>query len=415
MTNKTLLSIPLPKKSGDNRYIGNLSGSALALSLAEIATQHNGPILAVVADTQTALKLQPEISQFCDLDVHVFPDWETLPYDNFSPHQDIISERLARLYKMPTQKNGIILVPISTLLQRLTPQEFIHQHALIVKKDDRISLEKLRLQLEASGYRHVDQVMEHGEYASRGSLVDLFPMGSNAPYRIDFFDDEVDSIRQFDPENQRSTAEITTIDLLPAHEFPTDELAIENFRMRWRERFEARREPESIYQQVSKKIWPTGIEYWQPLFFDHTETLFDYLPTNTLLVTLGDLEPAVDTFLHDAEHRYDQRRVDPLRPLLAPKELWLTKDEMFTGFKQLPRVRIQREAIDAEKVGRYNPALTPVPAITINHQLKEPFTELRHFTEQFKGKIIFSVASEGRREALFDLLARIKRQAVLIY
>lgn len=253
MTNKTLLSIPLPKKSGDNRYIGNLSGSALALSLAEIAAKHNGPVLAVVADTQTALKLQPEITQFCDLDVHVFPDWETLPYDNFSPHQDIISERLARLYKMPTQKNGIILVPISTLLQRLTPQEFIHKHALIVKKDDRISLEKLRLQLEASGYRHVDQVMEHGEYASRGSLVDLFPMGSNAPYRIDFFDDEVDSIRQFDPENQRSTAEITTIDLLPAHEFPTDELAIENFRMRWRERFEARREPESIYQQVSKK------------------------------------------------------------------------------------------------------------------------------------------------------------------
>jgi transcription-repair coupling factor (superfamily II helicase) len=408
MTNKTLLSIPLPKKSGDNRYIGNLSGSALALSLAEIATQHNGPILAVVADTQTALKLQPEITQFCDFDVHVFPDWETLPYDNFSPHQDIISERLARLYKMPTQKNGIILVPISTLLQRLTPQEFIHQHALIVKKDDRISLEKLRLQLEASGYRHVDQVMEHGEYASRGSLVDLFPMGSNAPYRIDFFDDEVDSIRQFDPENQRSTVEITTIDLLPAHEFPTDELAIENFRMRWRERFEARREPESIYQQVSKKIWPTGIEYWQPLFFDHTETLFDYLPTNALLVTLGDLEPAVDTFLHDAEHRYDQRRVDPLRPLLAPKELWLTKDEMFAGFKQLPRVRIQHEAIDAEKVGRYNPALTLVPAITINHQLKEPFAELRQFTEQFKGKIIFSVASEGRREALFDLLARIK-------
>ncbi|WP_305840850.1 transcription-repair coupling factor [Photobacterium leiognathi] len=408
MNNKHLLSIPLPNKAGDNRYIGNIKGAALALSFAEIAASHNGPILAVVPDTQTALKLQPEISQFCDVDVKVFPDWETLPYDNFSPHQDIISERLARLYKMPTQKSGIILVPISTLLQRLTPSEFIHQHALMVKKDDRMSLEKLRLQLEVSGYRHVDQVMEHGEYASRGSLLDLFPMGSQSPYRIDFFDDEVDSIRQFDPDNQRSTGEIDSINLLPAHEFPTDDIAVENFRMRWRERFEARREPESIYQQVSKRTWPAGIEYWQPLFFDKTETLFDYLPDNALLVTLGELEPAVDTFLADADYRYDQRRVDPLRPLLEPKELWLTKDEMFAGFKTLPRVRIQPETVDDDKAGRFNPQLEPVPSITINHQLKEPFAELRRFDEQFQGKVIFSVASEGRREALLDLLARIK-------
>ena len=408
MNNKHLLSIPLPSKAGDNRYIGNIKGAALALSFAEVAASHKGPVLAVVPDTQTALKLQPEITQFCDVEVNVFPDWETLPYDNFSPHQDIISERLARLYKMPSQKSGIILVPISTLLQRQTPREFIHQHALIVKAGDRMSLEKLRLQLEVSGYRHVDQVMEHGEYASRGSLLDLFPMGSQSPYRIDFFDDEVDSIRQFDPDNQRSTGEIDSIDLLPAHEFPTDEIAVENFRMRWRERFEARREPESIYQQVSKRTWPAGIEYWQPLFFDKTETLFDYLPDTSLLITLGDLEPAVDSFLADAEYRYDQRRVDPLRPLLEPKELWLTKDEMFTGFKHLPRVRIQSEPVDSQKAGRFNPELKPVPSITINHQLKEPFAELRRFDEQFQGKVIFSVASEGRREALLDLLARIK-------
>lgn len=394
MKAQSILSLPLPQKAGDSRFIGNISGAALALSIAELAESHQGPLLAVVPDTQSALRLQPEVGQFTQKHVTVFPDWETLPYDNFSPHQDIISERLSCLYGLPQQKDGVVLVPISTLLQRLSPRAFIQQHALLVSNGDRLSLEKLRLQLENAGYRHVDQVMEHGEYASRGSLLDLFPMGSNQPFRIDFFDDEVDSIRQFDPENQRSTGEIEQIRLLPAHEFPTDELAIESFRMRWREQFEARREPESIYQQVSKRTWPAGIEYWQPLFFEHTETLFDYLPDNSLLITIGQLEPAVDQFLNDAEYRYDQRRVDPLRPLLPPKDLWLSKEEMFTHFKQLPQVRIRKDA-EPEKAGRFNPALSPVPALTINHQLKEPLAELRRFIEQFSGKIIFSVASEA--------------------
>ena len=412
MKAQSILSLPLPSKPGDNRFIGNVSGAALALSVAELAQDHQGPILAVVPDTQTALRLQPEVSQFTSLEVSVFPDWETLPYDNFSPHQDIISDRLTRLYSLPQQADGVVLVPISTLLQRLTPRAFIHQHALMVRNGDRLSLDKLRLQLEASGYRHVDQVIEHGEYASRGSLIDLFPMGSNQPYRIDFFDDEVDSIRQFDPENQRSTGEIEQIRLLPAHEFPTDEIAIENFRMRWRERFEARREPESIYQQVSKKTWPAGIEYWQPLFFEQTETLFDYLPDNSLLITIGALEPAVDQFLTDAEYRFDQRRVNPLRPLLEPKELWLTKDEMFTHFKTLPQVRIRHDS-EPDKAGRYNLPVQAIPELTINHQLKEPLAELRRYSESYPGKIIFSVASEGRREALLDLLGRIKLRPVV--
>ncbi|MGB7998358.1 MAG: DEAD/DEAH box helicase, partial [Photobacterium halotolerans] len=312
------------------------------------------------------------------------------------------------------QQDGVLLVPVSTLLQRLTPRSFIHQHALLVSKGDRLSLEKLRLQLEAAGYRHVDQVMEHGEYASRGSLLDLFPMGNNEPFRIDFFDDEVDSIRQFDPESQLSTGEIDNIHLLPAHEFPTDEVAVENFRMRWREQFEARREPESIYQQVSKRTWPAGIEYWQPLFFDHTDTLFDYLPDNTLLLTIGDLDNAAEHFLHDAEYRFQERRVDPLRPLLEPKALWLTTAEMFSGFKTLPQVKLNK-APEENKAGRFNPAISPVPALTINHQLKEPLSALRQFQESFTGKIIFSVASEGRREALLDLLARIKLRPMVCH
>ncbi|MBV7260972.1 transcription-repair coupling factor [Photobacterium sp. WH24] len=414
MTTHTLFSLPLPNKAGDKRFVGNVSGAALAVAIAELTKSHTGPVLAVVPDTQTALRLQPEISQFSQAEVNIFPDWETLPYDSFSPHQDIISDRLARLYQLPTQQDGVLLVPVSTLLQRLTPRSFIHQHALLVSKGDRLSLEKLRLQLEAAGYRHVDQVMEHGEYASRGSLLDLFPMGNNEPFRIDFFDDEVDSIRQFDPESQLSTGEIDNIHLLPAHEFPTDEVAVENFRMRWREQFEARREPESIYQQVSKRTWPAGIEYWQPLFFDNTDTLFDYLPDNTLLLTIGDLDNAAEHFLHDAEYRFQERRVDPLRPLLEPKALWLTTAEMFSGFKTLPQVKLNK-ALEEDKAGRFNPAISPVPTLTINHQLKEPLSALRQFQESFTGKIIFSVASEGRREALLDLLARIKLRPMVCH
>ncbi|CZF82165.1 transcription-repair coupling factor [Grimontia marina] len=407
MTNNALFDLPAPEKAGDTRVIANLIGASLPLTVATLAEQQSRFILMVVQDNQTALKLQPEIQQFTGRECHVFPDWETLPYDNFSPHQDIISDRIASLYQLPQQTNGILLIPVSTLMQRVMPHSFLVQHALMLRKGDLLSLEKLRYQLELSGYRHVDQVIEHGEYASRGSILDLFPMGSNQPYRIDFFDDEVDTIREFDPENQRSTQELDSINLLPAHEFPTDDDAVEQFRGRWRERFEARREPESIYQQVSKKTWPAGIEYWQPLFFDETETLFDYLPKNTLVLTKGDVESAAKQFLSDADYRYDQRRVDPLRPLLPPNEIWQNVDELFGAFKNYPRIKVQIDSTE-DKVGRSNAPITPLPELTVNQKLKEPLGALRQFTEEFSGKIIFSVETEGRREAMLDLLARIK-------
>ncbi len=409
-----MFSFSIPTKAADKRTIGQAAHASLAIAITNAYQQHKHHCLLVVKDTQTALRLQTELETFLPGLVHVFPDWETLPYDSFSPHQDIISDRLAHLYRLPLLKNSITLVPVNTLLQRLTPNEFIQQHALLVKKGDRLSLEKLRLQLEKSGYRHVDQVMEHGEYANRGSLIDLFPMGSNQPYRIDFFDDEVDTIRQFDPENQRSTGEIDDIALLPAHEFPTDDLAIEQFRIRWRERFDARREVESIYQQVSSKTWPPGIEYWQPLFFEKTETLFDYLPKNTLLLTLGDVAESAETFLADATYRFEQRKVDPLRPLLAPHELWLRTDELFAGFKTLPQVQFLDSAVEEDKSGYQNLSLTTLPYLGVNQQLKEPMAALRQFVEQHTGKVIFSVESQGRREALLDLLVRIKLRPLVV-
>jgi len=407
MTTNTLLSLVSASGAGDKKYIGNLQGASLALAIAEIANQHSGHTLLAVPDPQTALKLLQEVEQFSDAEVALFPDWETLPYDNFSPHQEIISDRISRLYKLPSLTTGITIVPVSTLLQRQTPRDFLLQHTLMVKRGDLFSLEKLRIQLENSGYRHVDQVFGPGEYASRGSILDLFPMGSSDPYRIDFFDDEIDTIRTFDPENQRSIEEIHDICLLPAHEFPTTESAIEDFRIRWRQRFEARREPESVYMQVSKGTWPAGIEYWQPLFFEHTETLFDYLPAGSQLLTVGDIEKSIDHFLTDVDYRYDQRNVDPLRPLLPPEELWLEKDELFAHFKTIPQTIMSLDPV-AEKAGRMNPDISPLPNLAVQHQNKEPLAALRQFSEQFTGKIVFSVESEGRREALLELLQRIK-------
>ncbi|PNI06302.1 transcription-repair coupling factor [Vibrio diazotrophicus] len=407
MTKNTLLSLNPASTAGDKKHIGNLKGASLALAIAEIANGHSGHTLLAVPDPQTALKLLHEIEQFSEHEVALFPDWETLPYDNFSPHQEIISDRISRLYKLPTLKSGVTIVPVSTLLQRQTPRDFLLQHTLMVKRGDLFSLEKLRIQLEKSGYRHVDQVFGPGEYASRGSILDLFPMGSSDPYRIDFFDDEIDTIRTFDPENQRSIEEIQEICLLPAHEFPTTESAIEDFRTRWRQRFEARREPESVYMQVSKGTWPAGIEYWQPLFFEQTETLFDYLPADSQLISVGDLEKSIDQFLTDVDYRYDQRKVDPLRPLLPPEELWLKKDELFTQFKDLPHTVMSIDPV-AEKAGRTNPDISTLPTLAVQHQNKEPMAALRQFSEQFTGKVIFSVESEGRREALLELLQQIK-------
>ncbi len=407
MTSASLLHLVNPTKPGDKKYVGNLQGASLALAIAELANQHSSHTLLAVPDPQTAIKLQQEIEQFSHQPVSVFPDWETLPYDNFSPHQEIISERIAKLYQLPTQTNGITIVPVNTLLQRQSPRDFLMQHTLMVKSGDLFSLEKLRMQLEVSGYRHVDQVFSPGEYASRGSILDLYPMGSQAPYRIDFFDDEIDTIRTFDPDTQRSIEDITEIRLLPAHEFPSTEAAIEDFRIRWRQRFDARREPESVYMQVSKGTWPAGIEYWQPLFFEHTETLFDYIADDSQLLSVGDIESAIDTFLNDVHYRYDQRKVDPLRPLLPPQELWISKEELFTYCKQLPQGFLSVDKV-AEKQGRTNPNIAPLPELAAQPQKQEPLAALRHFTETFSGKIIFSVESEGRREALLELLQPLK-------
>ncbi|MGL5992318.1 MAG: transcription-repair coupling factor, partial [Aeromonas sobria] len=241
----------LPAKAGQKLTLGQLVGSSLSLIAARLTSEAKGPVLLITADTPSALRLEQELQYLLaeqDCPVLLFPDWETLPYDTFSPHQDIISQRLETLYKLPQMSKGVLIVPISTLMLRCAPRVYLDKYSLVVKAGQRLNLQQQRGRLAEAGYVAVDQVLEHGEFAARGSLLDLFPMGSNSPYRIDFFDDEVDSIRPFDPETQRSSEPVKTVSLLPAREFPTDEAAIELFRGQFREQFELSRAEGSVYQ-----------------------------------------------------------------------------------------------------------------------------------------------------------------------
>lgn len=399
----------------NQRYTwGQLHGSSLAFAIAECVRTHASPVMLVVSDTPTALALEEEVSYLLgthNIPVRIFPDWETLPYDSFSPHQDIISQRIETLYRLPRTQQCLLIVPIATLMLRSAPAAFIDRYSLVIKAGDKLDLHRLRQRLEQAGYNAVEQVLEHGEFAARGSLLDMYPMGSSLPFRIDFFDDEIDTIRTFDPDTQRSNDPVKQVQLLPAHEFPTDKSAIEGFRQRFREKFDASLAADSVYQQVSKGFWPAGIEYYLPLFFEQTATLFDYLPEDSIVLTLGDLDRASQQFWQDIEHRYEDRRYDKTRPLLLPDELYLRVDQLFGLLKTHTQIHCEPLPIE-QRPGRENLPVHPLPDLAIHtttHQ-NDPLELLQNFISNFRGKILFSVESEGRREALLDLLQPLKLQ-----
>ncbi|MBF0785216.1 transcription-repair coupling factor [Muribacter muris] len=402
------LQFTLPKSGGshqDHQLLGNLIGHADTLAIAQAAAQFNGLSVVITPDSRTALRLEKSLPAFTELAVQLFPDWETLPYDNFSPHQDIISARLSALFRLQQGKKQIFLLPINTLMQKICPPSYLANNVLLIKKGDAFSIEKLRLQLENAGYRGVEQVLEYGEYAVRGGLLDLYPMGSALPYRLDFFDDEIDTIRTFDVDSQRTIEEIESINLLPAHEFPTDSNGIEHFRGKFREQFgEIRREPEHIYQQVSKGILNAGIEYWQPLFFDQMASFFDYLSPNTLFITFDTIQAKAEQFYQDTGRRFESRRVDPMRPLLPPEMLWFTPEQVNQSLKHYPRLSLTSEKLKPSAT-KQNANLHPLPAIAVQPHHKTPLALFQQFYHEFNGTLLFSVESEGRRETLLDLLS----------
>ncbi len=380
-----------------------LYGDSLPLVLANAVQQSERLLLVVTPDSQSAEQLQRQLRFFCadaTLDILCFPDWETLPYDTFSPHQDIISERLETLCRLPTLKRGVLLVPVATLLQRLPPKSFLDQYSLVLDRGDTLDLDAMRMRLETAGYRCVAQVMEHGEFAVRGALLDLFPMGSPTPYRIDLFDDEIESIRTFDPETQRSIDKVQQIRLLPAREFPVDDAAIRRFRQHWRDLFEGDPQRALVYRDVSNQVIPGGIEYYLPLFVEETATLFDYLPGDCCLVESEDAQDAIETFRREVEERYASLRHDVERPLLPPQHLYLSQEEIDHALDASARIELQRaEALDTQSHA-INYATRALPDLQIKARSERPAGALQDFIANFTGRVLICAESAGRRETL---------------
>jgi transcription-repair coupling factor (superfamily II helicase) len=392
---KSLLSLPALPKPGQRLDLPPLAASADSLALAQLARP--GSLLAVVtASPLEAQRLAEEISWFApDLRVHLLPDWETLPYDNFSPHQDLISERLATLYAVSRNECEVLIAAASTAVTRLAPPSFLAGHTFFMQKGARLEIDKLRAQLTLAGYQHVTQVVAAGEYSVRGGLVDLFPMGTALPYRIELFDDEIETLRSFDVDSQRTLYPVPEIRLLPAREFPAGEAGRTTFRQRFREAFEGDASRVSLYKDVSNGILPAGIEYYLPLFFEATATLFDYLPEQTTLLLHGDVPAAIAEFWTDTQGRYKMLGGDRSRPVLPPTELFLRDEEFFVAAKALPQLIARVGAGDA----------AALPPLAVNRKADDPLAALRAFLAGHAGRVLLLAESAGRRQTLADYLA----------
>ncbi|MGE5625794.1 MAG: transcription-repair coupling factor [Bacillota bacterium] len=393
---------------------GKLYGSSASLALGETAAGLGAPMLLVARDSREAERVITELRFYLgeSLPVLPFPDWETLPYDLFSPHQDIVSERLATLSRLPDLKHGIVVLSAATLLQRLAPMPYVLGGTLMLKTGEKLDIASLRQRLASAGYAAVSQVMEHGEYAVRGSLLDVFPMGSPKPYRIDLFDDEIESIRIFDPETQLSQDTLQELTLLPAREFPLDEDGIKGFRQRYRARIEGDPQRSAVYRDVSNGIAIGGVEYYLPLFFDSTVSFFDYLPSDAVIATLDDVSGALDKAWNEITERHQQRRHDIERPLLKPEDVWLTPAAILEPLARHRELTLQSfEHTDPEAVNF--PTVAP-PALRIDARAPEPAEKLLAYLKDFRGRVLFAAESTGRREYLSDLLSRrgLKPQAV---
>lgn len=405
MADSSLMLPVLPDNKTQAIYWYGLEGCGDALALATAIQQNQRLFVIVTPDTQTALRLEHELAFFLGQAFPIlhFPDWETLPYDVFSPLPEIVSERLRTLALLPATKQGALVVSVSTLMHRLAPREHVLANSFVLESGAQFDLELNRLKLEAVGYQRVSQVYQHGEFAIRGSVVDIFPMGSKQPYRLDLLDDDIDTIRSFDAETQRSIEKIDRVELFPAFEFPFTDEAIKQFRRAFRETFPETSEKNPIYQDVSKAVAPGGIEYYLPLFVDKTETLFDYLPDDTVLALPDAFQGASEAFWHEADERYQQRKYDAHRPLLPPETLFLNPEQLQQQLTLFYRLILTHKCDNG-----INFNCQALPDLAIDTRLKEPAQHLRQFAEGFEGKILFVAETAGHREGLIDKLKRYK-------
>ena len=414
----------LPKLALGKRYtLPRPTGSADALLLARLGEREKAagrPTTIVTADANDAQRLLDEIAFFAPgLRCALFPDWETLPYDTFSPHQDLISERLATLWRISQRDKetgaDVVIVPATTALYRLAPPSFLAGYTFEFKVKQKLDEAKLKAQLTLAGYSHVTQVVSPGEYAVRGGLIDLFPMGSPVPYRVDLFDDEIDSIRTFDPDSQRSLYPVPEVRLLPGREFPMDDDARARFRSRWRELLEGDPTKSRIYKDMGAGVATAGIEYYLPLFFEETATVFDYVGADATVVLHGDLEPAFQRFWQDTKDRYRLVQGDPERPALPPESLFLDTEQFYGRANAYAQLAIKSGATNANSTGAstQNDAEAPaspyvelesLPALAAERGSEDPLARLKTHARNTQHRILVLAESDGRRESLLDFL-----------
>ncbi len=399
----------LPKLSPGKRFtLPRPPGSADALLLARLAEREKAGqrrTAIVTADASDAQRLIDEMAFFApELRCALFPDWETLPYDQFSPHQDLISERLATLWRIgqkdAAQGADVVLVPATTALYRLAPPAFLAGYTFHFKVKQKLDEAQLRAQLTLAGYQHVTQVVSPGEYAVRGGLIDLFPMGSLQPYRVDLFDDEIDSIRTFDPDSQRSLYPVPEVRLLPGREFPMDDAARARFRSRWRELLEGDPTRSRIYKDMGNGVATAGIEYYLPLFFEDTATVFDYLGSDATVVLHGDLEAAFQRFWQDTRERHRLLQGDPDRPILPPEALFLSAEQFYTLGKPHAQLALRSGVEDVPDSALFQ----PLADLAVVRGAEDPLARLHAHIRSTAQRVLLLAESDGRRESLLDFL-----------
>ena len=399
---------PLPRP-GQQRawWRAPASASALAWSIARAASAHAGTLLVVARDNHGAHQLESDLRTLLgadgDVPVIPFPDWETLPYDQFSPHPDIVSQRLAALHGLPTLKRAIVIVPVQTLMQRLPPLRYVIGSSFDVRVGQTLDLDAEKRRLESAGYRNVPQVFDPGDFAVRGGLLDVYPMGADRPYRVELLDDAIDSIRAFDPESQRSLDRTEAVRMLPGREVPLDDEALKRAMDALRDRFDIDTRRSALFQDLKAGLAPAGIEYYLPMFFAQTATLFDYLGKDALPVLAEGVHEAADHFWQTVGERYEQRRHDIERPLLPPGELYLSPDALRERLNQGSRIEVcdagHPRRADAQPLGDQ-----PAPDLPLAAKDAEPAAALKTFLANYPGRVLIAADTAGRREALLEVL-----------
>jgi transcription-repair coupling factor (superfamily II helicase) len=384
-------------------HLGRLPGSSDALALARVATPAR-TLVIVCASALEAQRLREEIPWFApSLRVALFPDWETLPYDAFSPHQDLVSERLATLYRVTQGECDVLIVPATTALYRLSPSDYLAAYTFFLQQGAKLDAAKLRSQLTLAGYSNVTQVVAPGEYCVRGGLIDLYPMGAALPYRIDLADDEIDSIRTFDVDTQRTVYKVNEIRLLPAREFPMDDAARNRFRQQFRDAFEGDASKSPVYRDVSNGVPPAGVEYYLPLFFEAAGTLFDYLPAEATVVLHHDVHAAIEEFWRDTNSRYQLLRGDRERPLLSPTRLFLTAEQFFVALHAFTRLDVHAPALARDDADAFS--AEALPPLAVERRAADPLHLLKKYLAAAPTRTLILAESAGRRETMIEYFA----------